>query len=113
MLPYSENAMYAAIQKYNADNSHKVEPTSQDVTDLWHIYLYHMYDQFYANMFTQLVPILTDSFTGNVGLVIGITYALLVIDIIVLIIQFFGYAESEKRIKFTLSLLLHFSKILT
>ncbi|OHT07880.1 Adenylate and Guanylate cyclase catalytic domain containing protein [Tritrichomonas foetus] len=96
----------ALIHKFNMTG--EIYPgDSVFLTHIWHIHQVHIYNQYFAPMFSEIIPMVLSSMNKQVPKITGVSYALLAIAIIFEIAFIVVINMSEERQKFALRLLLH------
>ncbi|OHT09619.1 Adenylate and Guanylate cyclase catalytic domain containing protein [Tritrichomonas foetus] len=74
---------------------------------LWHIENIHLYNAFYAPLFSNIVPDVVDDVDDDIPLIFGLSSLFIVIAILTEIVVFYFINETEKRLRYALRLLLH------
>ncbi|OHT07234.1 Adenylate and Guanylate cyclase catalytic domain containing protein [Tritrichomonas foetus] len=75
--------------------------------NMWHIENVHLYNNFYAPLFSSIVPDVVKDLFDNLPRIFGISAILIGIAVITEIVVFYFIQETEKRLKYALRLLLH------
>ncbi|OHT01476.1 Adenylate and Guanylate cyclase catalytic domain containing protein [Tritrichomonas foetus] len=98
------NSLY---YKYNANKSHIYGGDDVYLAHLWHMNQVHIFNEYFAPMFSQIIPMVVDSLNRDVPMVTGFSFGILLIAVIIEIVFIYSINKSEERQKFALKLLLH------
>ena len=106
LLTFVQMEANALLSKYNQSNE-IFAGDSLYLSHMWHIHQVHIYNQYFAPMFVEIIPMVEDSMNSEISVTTGVSFALLIIGIFVEIAFLIVLHISEERQKFALRLLLH------
>ena len=107
LTTYVQTDLGSLVFKYNEDNTQTFTGDNEKLTHLWHIHQIHLYENYYYELFQQIVPKVNSSLKDQIPTYTAIGFVLLIIGIIFDLAIFIILQSSEARQKFALRLLLH------
>ena len=107
LTSYVQTEVGSLIFKYQQDDTQTFSGDDAHLTHLWHIHLIHLFENYYYELFSQIVPTVTSSLEDGIPAYTGAAFGLLAAGIIFEIAILVILSNSEARQKFALRLLLH------
>ena len=108
LTSYVKSVVSEYAYNYHVDPvKNKLDFADESLADIWHMYFIHLYQNYYYNIFSEVLPSISSSVTDDNSTIIIIIYFVFVFAFFVEIWQFRVIDVSEDRQRFILRLLLH------